>query len=274
MLLVIPMVLVEHGSYIFPVLMHATGSLGTDVGQVKVRIIKCKCVCNYARAFRSKEQNSSKGIYVMHRRRLAKPPCLHEPKAASQRRHSRQVERAYAHASLSSTRKPHRALGIAKTNKNRKPNRTVSVPLTRPLLLRELTRNSQVPDALPNPVKLLDSVSLSLTAHVPSFADTFVLSNFTCIRAKATTGDRISRRFQPSHALLHPRHSLLVTSLEVLQHSAVERVESLKIDSEILRILVPVLLAHTCGPFWRDRHHRRRQGLWLEWVGRQGVSSL
>lgn len=30
--------------------------------------------------FGTKEQNSSKGIYVMHRRRLAKPPCLRGPK--------------------------------------------------------------------------------------------------------------------------------------------------------------------------------------------------
>lgn len=79
--LVIAMVLVEHGSYNSRVAMHAADFLGTYAGQVKVGgDIKCKCVCNYARVFVSKEQNSSKGIYVMHRRRLAKPPCLHELK--------------------------------------------------------------------------------------------------------------------------------------------------------------------------------------------------
>lgn len=81
MLLVIKMVLVEHGSYISRVAMHAAGFLRTYAGQVKIGgEIKCKCVRNYARGFRGNEQNSSKGIYVMHRRRLAKPPCLHAPK--------------------------------------------------------------------------------------------------------------------------------------------------------------------------------------------------
>lgn len=81
LLQVITMVSVEHGSYISRVAMHAADFLGTYAGQVKVGgDIKCKCVCNYARGFRSKKQNSSKGIYVMHRRRPVKPPCLHEPK--------------------------------------------------------------------------------------------------------------------------------------------------------------------------------------------------
>ena len=67
--------------YISRVAMHAAGFLGTYAGQVKIGgDVKCKCVCNYARGFRSNEQNSSKGIYVMHRRRPVKPPCLHAPK--------------------------------------------------------------------------------------------------------------------------------------------------------------------------------------------------
>jgi hypothetical protein len=74
---------------------HLPGSMVQAVGvvkaagrSIKVKVSHCECVRNYAREFGSKEQNSSKGIYVMHPGRHAIASCLRDQSSVANE-HSR-----------------------------------------------------------------------------------------------------------------------------------------------------------------------------------------
>lgn len=123
------------------------------------------------------------------------------------------------------------------------------------LLVHQRASHGQALDLVLDLVKLLDGVDLPLAAHVPRLPHPHVFHHFSRIGAKATADARVARSLQPVHALLLPGGRLLVARLEVLQHLAIELVEGVQVDREVLRVLVPALFAEAGWASGRDWHH-------------------
>lgn len=141
-------------------------------------------------------------------------------------------------------------------------------------LLPNRARNRQPPNPLPNLIELLDGIRMPLAAHIPRLAHPLVLLDLARERPEPPADRRVARGLEPGHAGLHAQRGLLVARLEVLQHGAVEGVEGEQVDAEVLRVLVPGVLAEAGWGLGRDGDDGEGEGLRFVWVGGQGVGCL
>lgn len=111
-------------------------------------------------------------------------------------------------------------------------------------ILNKRSIANQLRHPSPQPVKLLNSLSMSFTSNPPRLPHRLILTNTFQITSKARRNpvdgsSAVADRFEPGHARSHAGLDLFLASLEVREEFLVEDVECFDVAGEGLGVGVP-----------------------------------